>query len=202
MGRLKTAEGAMEYSAPQIAGRDEPFRSAIRQHLKGHTRGLEDLAIEKLARGPAPGDLGWCSGHHQRAARQRCLAHRMRNLAAKLPEDVWPEFKVRAQAAYQAPSRAIARELAAGVIADYGRKYDNAVACFMDDFEAYIAHLRFPVTHRRAIRTKNLLERLFVGHRLGTMLVAGIKSKFLRGEFCPHFRMAGEPYQSIDRFPV
>jgi hypothetical protein len=89
----------------------------------------------------------------------------MRNLAAKVPEDVWPEFKVRAQAAYQAPSRAIARELAAGVVADYGRKYDSAVACFMDDFEACIAHLRFPVTHRRAIRTTNLLERLFVEER-------------------------------------
>jgi putative transposase len=100
-----------------------------------------------------------------RAARQRCLAHRMCNLAAKVPEDVWPEFKVRAQAAYQAPSRAIARELAAGVVADYGRKYDSAVACFMDDFEACIAHLRFPVTHRRAIRTTNLLERLFVEER-------------------------------------
>src|ERR1700720_2202345 len=49
-GRLKTAEGLMEYSAPQIAGRDEPFRSAIREHLKGHTQGLEDLAIEMLAR--------------------------------------------------------------------------------------------------------------------------------------------------------
>ena len=48
----------------------------------------------------------------------------------------------------------------------------------LDDFEACIAHLRFPVTHRRAIRTTNLLERLFVGHRLGTMLVPGIKSKF------------------------
>ena len=35
----------MEYSAPQIAGRDEPFRSPIREHLKGHTQGLEDLAI-------------------------------------------------------------------------------------------------------------------------------------------------------------
>src|SRR6476619_2060765 len=45
-GRLKTAEGLMEYSAPQIAGRDEPFRSAIREHLKGHTQGLEDLAVE------------------------------------------------------------------------------------------------------------------------------------------------------------
>src|SRR6516162_9143826 len=33
-GRLKTAEGLMEYSAPQIAGRAEPFRSAIREHLK------------------------------------------------------------------------------------------------------------------------------------------------------------------------
>ena len=70
-----------------------------------------------------------------------------------------------AQAAYQAPSRAIARELAAGVVADYGRKYDSAVACFMDDFEACIAHLRFPVAHRRAIRTTNLLERLFVEER-------------------------------------
>jgi len=39
------------------------------------------------------------------------------------------------------------------------------VTCFMDDFEACIAHLRFPVTHRRAIRTTNLLERLFVEER-------------------------------------
>ena len=37
-GRLKTAEGFMEYSAPQVAGREEPFRSAIRAHLKGHTK--------------------------------------------------------------------------------------------------------------------------------------------------------------------
>jgi len=32
----------MEYSTPQIASRDEPLRSAIREHLKGHTQGLED----------------------------------------------------------------------------------------------------------------------------------------------------------------
>jgi putative transposase len=47
----------MEYAAPQIAGRDEPFRSAIRQHLKGHTQGLEDLAIEMLARGLSVRDI-------------------------------------------------------------------------------------------------------------------------------------------------
>jgi hypothetical protein len=56
-GRLKTAEGLMEYSAPQIAGRDEPFQSAIREHLKGRTQGLEDLAIEMLARGLSVRDI-------------------------------------------------------------------------------------------------------------------------------------------------
>jgi len=35
----------------------------------------------------------------------------------------------------------------------------------MDDFEACIAHLRLPVTHRRATRTTNLLERLFLEER-------------------------------------
>jgi transposase-like protein len=100
-----------------------------------------------------------------RSDRQRCLAHRMRNLAAKVPEDVWPEVKARIQAVYQAPSRAIARDLAKGVVEDFGRDLPSAVACFEDDFEACIAHLRMPVTHRRAIRTTNLLERLFVEER-------------------------------------
>jgi putative transposase len=56
-GRLKTAEGFMEYSTPQVGGREEPFRSAIRQHLKGHTQALEDLALEMLARGLSVRDI-------------------------------------------------------------------------------------------------------------------------------------------------
>ena len=63
------------------------------------------------------------------------------------------------------PSRAIARELAKGIVADFEKDLPSAVACFQDDFEACIAHLRMPVTHRRAIRTTNLLERLFVEER-------------------------------------
>jgi putative transposase len=145
-----------------LAANARPFwrPGALRSRVM---RGLNDPLL--VTSDGAPGIIRAIEVCFPRAVRQRCLAHRMRNLAAKLPEDVWPEFKVRAQAAYQAPSRAIARELAAGVVADYGRKYDSAVACFMDDFEACIAHLRFPVTHRRAIRTTNLLERLFVEER-------------------------------------
>jgi transposase-like protein len=281
--RLKTAEGRLESSAPQVAGLEQPFRSALRDHLKGHTEALEGLAVEMLARGLSVRDIedafkdetgrlllsrtaiseigkqlwedyqafksrdlaeydiaylfidgiaerirpgqrrepvlaAWgftfdgrkvllhlmagskedaetVSGFFQdmrnrglgdpllvvsdgapgvikaievcfpRSTRQRCLAHRMRNLAAKVPEDLWPDFKARATAAYQAPSRKIARELAEGLVADYGTDLANATACFMDDFEACIAHLRLPITHRRATRTTNLLERLFVEER-------------------------------------
>jgi putative transposase len=55
--RLKTAEGAIEYSAPPVAGREEPYRSAIRKHLKGHTQALEELTIEMLARGLSVRDI-------------------------------------------------------------------------------------------------------------------------------------------------
>jgi len=282
-GRLRTAEGLIAYSAPQVTGGAVPFHSEIRDRLKGRTAALEDLAVEMLARGlsvrdiedafkdesgrlllsrtavseigerlwadyqefagrdlseydivylfidgiaerirpgqrrepvlaawgftvegkkvllhlmagskedhetvsaffqdmrarglgdpllaasdGAPGIIKAIDTCFPRSERQRCLAHRMRNLAAKLPEDVWPEFKTRATASYQAPSRAIARDLAAGVVADYEADYPGAVTCFMDDFEACIAHLRLPIAHRRATRTTNLLERLFVEER-------------------------------------
>ena len=51
MGRVKTAEGLVDYAAPQIAGREEPFRSETRESLKGRIRALEDLAVERPARG-------------------------------------------------------------------------------------------------------------------------------------------------------
>ena len=63
------------------------------------------------------------------------------------------------------PSRAIARDLAAGVIADYEADDPTAVACFADDYEACIAHLRTAITQCKATRTTNLLERLFLEER-------------------------------------
>jgi transposase-like protein len=76
-------------------------------------RGLNDPLL--ITSDGAPGIVKAVELCFPRAARQRCLAHRMRNRASKVPEEVWPEFKARVQAAYQAPSRAIARELAADV---------------------------------------------------------------------------------------
>ncbi len=56
----------------------------------------------------APGIIEALETCFPRSTRQRRLAHRMGNLAAKVPEEVWAEFKTRVKASYEAPSRKIA----------------------------------------------------------------------------------------------
>jgi putative transposase len=146
-----------------MAGSKEDAETVTAFFQDMRARGLGDPLL--VVSDGAPGIIKAIETCFPRSERQRCLAHRMRNLAAKVPEDQWSEFKARATAVYQAPSRAIARELAEGLATDYEAELPSAVACFLDDFEACIAHLRMPVTHRRAIRTTNLLERLFVEER-------------------------------------
>ncbi len=215
-GRLKTAEGVVEYGAPQVADRTEPFRSRIREQLGQRTQALEELAVEMYARGLlhlAPGtkeDTESCRAFFQdlkrrglpdpllvatdgapgliraveecfpRSHRQRCLAHRSRNLQSKVTEAEaeWPVFRVHVKACYEAPSLEMARALRQGLVDRYAKTFPAAVACFEDDFEACIARLRFPIAHRKVIRTTNLLERLFVEERRRTKIIPS----FFHGE--------------------
>ena len=102
------------------------------------------------------------------SARQRCLVHRMRNLMAKLPDEIRWEFKEAAKAAYEAPSPALAPILRDDLVARFEQDYPSATACFLEDFDACIAQLKCPPNHRRVIRTTNLLERLFREERRRT----------------------------------
>ena len=65
----------------------------------------------------------------------------------------------------------MARSLREEVVRHFGPSCPSAAACFLDDFEACIAHLRFPLNHRRVIRTTNLLERLFGEDRRRTKVI-------------------------------
>ena len=105
------------------------FSSGSLQDMRA--RGLGDPAL--VVSDGAPGVIRAIEECFPRSARQRRLAHRMRNLAAKVPADLWPDFKARATAACQAPSRAIARDLAAGLVADFEAQLPTATRCFMDD---------------------------------------------------------------------
>jgi transposase-like protein len=288
-GRLRTAEGPIEYGVPQVADRAEPFVSRVRARLAGRTAELERLAVEMFARGLstrdieaafqdesgasllsptavsqvterlwqeyeafagrdlsefavayffadgvaerlhaglpreavlcawgitedgqtvllhlAPGtkeDTASCTAFIQdlkrrgladpllvvtdgapgliraaetsfpRAVRQRCLVHRRRNLRSKAPETHGPEIAIRARACYEAVSPALATLLRDDFIQAYERELPAVVKCFTDDFDACIAHLRFPLHHRKVIRTTTLLERLFLEARRRTKVV-------------------------------
>jgi len=59
-GRLKTAEGVVEYAAPQISDRAVPFRSRLREIIRGRSEELEALAVEMYARGLSTRDIERC----------------------------------------------------------------------------------------------------------------------------------------------
>jgi putative transposase len=56
-GRMKTAEGTVEFAAPQVRDTPEPFVSEIRGNLTNRTQALEDLAVELYARGLSTRDI-------------------------------------------------------------------------------------------------------------------------------------------------
>ena len=135
--------------------------TAFFQDLK--RRGLEDPLL--VVTDGAPGLIRAVEECFPRAERQRCLAHRMRNLASKISEPDWPEFRTMLRPDTRAPRRRSLASCANDWVQRYEKTLPTAVRCFLDDFEACIAHLRFPVKHRRVIRTTNLLERLFLEER-------------------------------------
>jgi transposase-like protein len=56
-GRMRTAAGAIEYAAPQVSDRAEPFRSRLRAQLNRRSGTLEQLALEMYARGLSTRDI-------------------------------------------------------------------------------------------------------------------------------------------------
>lgn len=90
------------------------------------------------------------------ALRQRCLAHRVRNVTEKVGNADHAQGKADVQAAYYASSQDVARVVAEAVVKKWQAKYPSAMASFWDDFEACLAYLRCPVNHHKYIRTTNL----------------------------------------------
>jgi transposase-like protein len=103
--------------------------------------------------------------------RQRCLAHKTRNVTDKVPDSVRAEIKNAVRAAYYAPNREVADMIAADVLKTYQRDYPAAMRSFQDDWEACVAYLRCPASHHKRIRTTNLLERSFLEERRRTRTI-------------------------------
>jgi putative transposase len=93
--------------------------------------------------------------------RQRCCAHRARNLYSKLPERERERVK---HAYWQALDDAInandAKQKLQALVDDLDKSgFTAAARCLADDLDALVVHLRYPPRHRRRWRSTNLLER-------------------------------------------
>jgi putative transposase len=119
----------------------------------------------------APGLIRAIEEVFPQSLRQRCLAHKLRNLQSKVPEDLQRAVIPMARNAYQASSPTLAKMAREEFVKQWRTELPSAVACFEDDFDACIAHLQLPVSHRRVTRTTNLLERLFLEERRRTKTI-------------------------------
>jgi transposase-like protein len=132
-------------------------------------RGLWDPVL--ITTDGAPGLIRAVGEVFPHSLRQRCLAHKTRNITDKVPERVREDVKAAVQSAYYAPSQEIAQMVAADVLSEYQDEYPSAIASFRDDWDASIAYLRCPRVHHKRIRTTNLLERSFLEQRRRTKVI-------------------------------
>jgi putative transposase len=160
-GRLKSAEGSIEYSAPQIAERAEPFRSRIRETLRGRTEELEDLAVEMYARGLSTRDI---EALFADATGKSLLS---RSAVSMITERLWAEYEGFAS-----------RDLA---------EFDVVYLSSMASPSGCIWASRARLSWRRGVSWRTARKRCCTSHRAPrrTRRVAASSSRTCAGAGCP-----------------
>jgi transposase-like protein len=146
-------------------------RSAWQEFIHGLVRrGLREPAL--VISDGNPGLLAAVEASFPNSWRQRCTFHKKRNVLSKVPQGAErDEVELWLANIYTAPTHEVGSRLAAEFIETFGSRYPRAVSSFEDDLEASLTHLRFPLNHRRGIRTSNSIERLFGEQRRRTKVI-------------------------------
>ena len=121
----------------------------------------------------APGLIRAVDEAWPNSLRQRCLAHKIRNVVDKVPDNAREEVKAMVHSTYYAPNREVGEMIAKDLLQRYQDLYPSAMKSFTDDLEACWSYLRCPAVHHRRIRTTNLLERAFVEQKRRTKTIPG-----------------------------
>ena len=93
--------------------------------------------------------------------RQRCWAHKMRNVAAKLPRKHQDACLAEGKTIYQAHTRREAVLRFRQWAAHWRSIAPNAVRCIEDDLDELLPFLDCPQAHWKKVRTTNAIERAF-----------------------------------------
>ena len=102
------------------------------------------------------------------ADEQRCTVHALRNITSKLHREVKGRYW---QILDDAVTVAEAKTGLLALAGDYRASYPSAMKTIDDHVDQLVAHLRFPLAHRKRTRSTNLLERTFVEVRRRTKII-------------------------------
>jgi len=154
-----TAAGRRELIAYQLArGESEASWTAFLQGL--FLRGLEGRRLQLVITDGSSGLRAALGLVWPKAQLQRCWAHKLRNIADKVPHKEGSCVR-EAAAMYQASSRRDARHRFRCWAEKWRATRPRAVACVQRDLEELLTFYDFPLAHWRKIRTTNIIERCF-----------------------------------------
>lgn len=125
----------------------------------------------------APGCIKAIDGMWPEAERIRCWFHKMKNILDKVPDDLRETVKRLLFDVRDAPDHQTGRARAAAFIDEYRPKLPSAVACFENDLEASLNHLKLPTLHHKSIRTTNLVERGFEEERRRSKVIPKFRTE-------------------------
>jgi len=138
---------------------DEAVWSAFLAELKG--RGLKGENLKMVTTDGQAGLLKALRQHYTFVPQQRCIAHKMRNVVAKLKRSFKKQCPAEARLIWGAPNRKEAIRRFKEWEAKWYPLAESAVRCLRKDLYACLRYYDLPPENWKTVRTTNVLERSF-----------------------------------------
>ncbi|GEM_PF-3145537 len=103
--------------------------------------------------------------------RQRCTAHKIRNVLNRVPRKDQPRVKRGLVKVFHAAGLEEAKRAAAGFLRKFGDEFPTACEVFARELDDCLSFYRFQEAHWKRIRTSNVIERAFKEVRRRTRVV-------------------------------
>lgn len=103
--------------------------------------------------------------------RQRCIAHKIRNVLGRVPREHQGEVKRALRKIFYAPNLEEALDAVKAFAAKYGKRFPTACGILARDLGDCLTFYRFPEMHWKRLRTSNVIERAFREVRRRTNVV-------------------------------
>jgi putative transposase len=126
-----------------------------------YNRGLTERRLRLVSTDGCPGLHRALDTVYPYVARQRCWAHKLRNVAARLPRRIQDECLKEAKLIYLSKTKREAVQCYRHWASRWRSSAPGAVTCLENDIDELLNFLECPREHWKKVRTTNAIERAF-----------------------------------------